>query len=500
MAPKPPMEGPTRVRFLLGDRRLPWIALAVITSLGAALRVYHLGFRPLWFDEAVIFWIGRGSFSQLLSNNATQNSGPPLFPALVSLVSSASITEVSLRSVSWLAGTLAIPAMFFLARRFMSTGAALAAAFLMAIAPSQIHYSQQLREYSLSVLVAILILLATSIFLEFPTARHATVLAALMVLGVFTQYGLALLILATNLALAGYLLLTRKGLNRNLALKWAVVQTTVLVASLVVYVLALRQQFQPGGFASEGHLGGAYWTGTSATQAIQFAYAGARDLIAFTFPGYVFTLTLYAAALVLMANHRRSLLPLLIALPIATVVAAAFLRAYPWNGGRQDIFLTPLVILAAGTTIDYLLRIERTPILVCLLTALMAWRAIPALRDYYPVDGEGAIGKLVARVAMLASPGEVVYTCLPLDPVLRYYLEVRYPMPANPLIEGIRGPGPRDYLDQVDSMLATYRKAWLLTYRACGDVAPLIDHIARTWDVRMVEERYPDARLFLVEE
>ena len=109
------------------------------------------------------------------------------------------------------------------------------------------------------------------------------------------------------------------------------------------------------------------------------------------------------------------------------------------------------------------------------------------------------IGKLVARVAATAAPGDSIYTCLPLDPVLRYYFRIRYPMPQNPLIEGVRGSGPRDYLDQVDSMLAKYKRSWILTYASCGDDTPLIDHISRSWDINLIEKRYPEAKLYFVE-
>jgi hypothetical protein len=222
-------------------------------------------------------------------------------------------------------------------------------------------------------------------------------------------------------------------------------------------------------------------------------------LIGFTFPGYVFTLLLYAGSIILLLDHSRSLLPFLIAVPIAAAVLASLLRLYPLSGGRQDIFLTPLVFLVAGAVFAYLLRIERKLLLVALFTVLLTWRAIPSLRTYYSVDGEGAVGKLVARVATLALPGDPIYICLPRDPVLRYYLEERYSFPKNPLIEGVRGPGPRDYLDQVDAMLAEYGRAWILTYAGCGDVTPLMEHISQTWDVTLVEKRYPEAQLFYVQ-
>jgi uncharacterized membrane protein len=487
-----------KARMLVQNERAPQIGLLCITVLGAILRAYRLGSKPLWFDEAVVFWIAQRPLPELIAHNAVENSAPPLFAVVVSLISRASTSEAFLRIIPWLAGTLVIPAMYLLARQFLSKGASLITAFMIAIAPSQIQYSQQLREYSLSVLFSIVILLGVANFLEKESWGNAAILATAMVIAVFLQYGLALTILAANVLFLGFILISRRLGDRDLLLRWTLVQGIGLLSALAVYFLALKAQIQPGGFASSGHLSSSYWTGTSLMSAAQFVYGGARDLIAFTFPGYVFTLLIYAGSLILLVNYSRSLYPFLIAVPIATVVLASILRYYPLIGGRQDLFLTPLIFLVAGTAFDYLVRIDKKLLLVALLAALVAWRAIPSLRSYYSGDGEGAIGKLVARVAAMAAPGEPIYICLPLDPVLRYYIQVRYPLPDNPLIEGVRGPGRRDYLDQVDSMLAEYRTAWILTYQGCGDVTPLIDHISRTWNVDLVDKRYPEAQLFFV--
>jgi hypothetical protein len=71
-------------------------------------------------------------------------------------------------------------------------------------------------------------------------------------------------------------------------------------------------------------------------------------------------------------------------------------------------------------------------------------------------------------------------------------------MPHNPIFEGIRGPGPRDYLDQVDNPIIQHRRAWILTLSSCGDVTPLIDHISQRWNIELIEERYPGDKLYYV--
>jgi hypothetical protein len=480
------------------NHRLLLMYLVSITALGALLRAYHLGSKPLWFDESVVFWISQRTLPDLIAHNALENSAPPLFALLTSLVSRLSTTETALRFIPWLAGTLTVPTMYVFARRYLSEGAALVSALLIAVAPTQIQYSQQVREYSLSVLVGLLILGGVSVLLENNTWKVAGCLAFVAVVGIFTQYGLGLVVLAANILFLSQLARVKGESRRDLLIKWTVIQLIAVVSALAVYFLGLDQQMQPGGFASNGHLSSAYWAGASLRSAVEFVYGGARDLIAFTFPGYVFTLMLYSGTLILVAVHLRSPYASVITIPFVVVVAAALLRLYPLVGGRQDIFLTPLIFMVAATTIDYLLQIDRRRLLVGLFLALMVWRSLPSLSSYFRSDGEDGVGRLVERLATMAAPGDPVYVCLGGDPTVRYYFSERYPMPQNPLIEGIRGPGARDYIDQVDRMLERYGRAWMLTFASCGDMRPLIDHVSQAWTVELIEKRYPEAQLFFV--
>lgn len=486
-----------RATSYLESPRLPLLALGCVTAVGAILRAYHLGFKPLWFDEALFYWIGQGGLAAIINQNALQSSAPPLFAVLVSLVSRVSITEVALRFVPYLAGTLAIPAMYILARRYLSVGGALAAAIMIAVAPSQIKHSQQVREYSLSVLLGLAILVSFGDLLEKRTWRSAIFLTIATVVGIFTHYGLALLVLAINCVFLVYILRMKEP-RRNLFLKWLVVQAFGIGAALAVYSLALRHQIGPVVFEGAGYLQAGFWTGSSLGSAVEFVYSGVRELMVSAYPGYVFTLMLYTGSMVLILLHWRTPYPYLIAAPIAVVVGASLLRLYPLTAGRQDLFLAPLSILVAATALDYMIRKDNRRLLVAVFLSLIVWRAIPSLVSYYPTDGDSAVGNLVKRVAASAAPGDPIYLCLGNDPALRYYVHVRYPMPLNPIVKGIRGPGPRDYLDQVDSMLTQHQRAWFIVFPSCGDMTPLLDHVAKDWNVELIEKRYPGAQLFFV--
>ena len=486
-----------RVTSWFGSHRLPLLALGCITAIGAILRAYHLGFKPLWFDEALFYWIGQRTLPDAITQNALVTSAPPLFPLLIWLVSRISTTEVALRFVPFVAGTLAIPAIYILARRYISVGGALASSIMIAVAPSQVKFSQQVREYSLSVLLGLAILASFGSFLEKRTWRYAIILSLTTIVGIFTHYGLALLVLAVDCVFLANLL-RMKSPRRRLFLKWSVAQFFGFAAALAVYFLALRQQFHPVVLGGAGYLQSGFWAGSTLPSAVQFLYDGVRDVMASAFPGYVFTLMLYTGGMVLLLRHWRTPYPYIIAAPILAVAGASLLRLYPLTGDRQDLFLTPLIILVAATALDYMIRTDDRRLLVAVFLSLMVWRAIHSLQDYYPTDGDSAVGNLVKRLADSAAPGDPIYLCLGDDPALRYYVYSRYPLPLNPIIEGKRGPGPRDYIDQVDSMLSLYKRAWMIIFPPCGDMTPLLDHVAKDWTIELIEKRYPDAQLFFV--
>jgi len=196
----------------------PFIVVGGITLFGALIRLYHLGFKPLWYDEAVLYWISNGgNIGQVIAQNAALNSAPPLFAILLHLIMNIGDSELILRFIPWLGGVAVIPATYFLSRQFLEKVPAYFTTFVAAIAFTQVRYSQELREYSLTFLAAAIILALFYRELRRPTWSNWALLALAMVLGVFLQYGLAMLVIALNLVYAIHLLSTVEDRKSRLA-------------------------------------------------------------------------------------------------------------------------------------------------------------------------------------------------------------------------------------------------------------------------------------------
>lgn len=135
------------------ERRL----LAGVVLLAAVLRFATLGVHSLDSDEGFTAEIASRSLGGALSQVPDTESTPPLYYALVWLWANVfGVSEWGLRSLSALAGTLAVPVVYAIGAELRSRRAGLVAAALAAVSPLLVWYSQEARAYMLFMLLATL--------------------------------------------------------------------------------------------------------------------------------------------------------------------------------------------------------------------------------------------------------------------------------------------------------------------------------------------------------
>ena len=131
--------------------------LAGLVVLAATLRFATLGVHSLDSDEGFTAQIASKSLGGALSQVPDTESTPPLYYALVWLWSKLfGSSEAGLRSLSALAGTLAVPVVYLIGAELRSRAAGLAAAALVSASPLLVWYSQEARAYMLFMLLAAL--------------------------------------------------------------------------------------------------------------------------------------------------------------------------------------------------------------------------------------------------------------------------------------------------------------------------------------------------------
>jgi 4-amino-4-deoxy-L-arabinose transferase-like glycosyltransferase len=144
-------------------------AVAALTVLGAALRFARLGAQGFWFDEgntALLVHLPPGRMLGLIPRS---ESTPPLYYCVAWVWARVfGFAEAGLRSLSAVAGVVAIPVAYATGKKLISKRVGVIAAGLTACSPLLIWYSQEARSYSLLVALSALSLLALAYALEQP--------------------------------------------------------------------------------------------------------------------------------------------------------------------------------------------------------------------------------------------------------------------------------------------------------------------------------------------
>ncbi|MFC1620703.1 glycosyltransferase family 39 protein [Candidatus Omnitrophota bacterium] len=488
----------------------PIIIIGGLTLLGGLLRFYHLGYKSLWFDEAGLYWIARGrDIMEIISLNAAGNSAPPLFPLLVNLISKIGDSEAILRSISFLAGTAAIPAVYFLCKQFLHRYTAYFCAFLVAISSSQVMYSQELREYSVAFLLATLILLFFNRFLREQNYKNLLYLALASIIGIFSQYGLALLILALNLIVAVELFFIND--KKKLLTGWAAIQFLVLCAAIVTYQLSLRHQMESGFGA--GYLANAYWDG-SLGSLIKLATVNTYQFFAFASSASgLFCFIFFIGFLnELKKRSDRTALMLLI-FPMVITFIAACARLYPYLGRRQDIFLVPMIYVFAGFGFEFLSKLDlvqtrclpkadnasgqgKKRIIILPLVLILGFVGLYRTGEYLKDPGFQHIRPVIKTLSASFEPKDRMYIYYGANPAFRYY----YRKNMDRRIYGVRSiEKPEKYLTQLDEALSKQGRIWMV-FSHCHPNEPelITQHTSKYRKVKLVSTS-PGAFLYLAD-
>jgi uncharacterized membrane protein len=475
----------------------PLIIIAIITLIGVVLRLYHLGFKPFWYDEAVLYWISKsGNLNHIIAQNALRNSAPPLFAILLSLFMKIGDSESRLRLLPFLGGVASIPAIYFLSRQFFGRVPAYISSLLIAIAPTQIQYSQQLREYSLTFFIATIILIFFCMLLQHPTKKNLALMTAAMVIGIFLQYGLALLIIALNLVFFIALWSVKAG-RKSILLRWFVSQLIVFCAVIAVYFLSLKQQMQVGFGAS--YLSKGYWTG-GLKALLNLADSNTSAIFTFAFPGIVFlTLTVLGLILSLQAK-KRYLTFMLFFFPLLLTFIAALAKLYPYLGLRQDIFLTPLMYVFFGFGLVDLGSfihqrwIGGISLLVLLLFVILV--GFQASRTYLLDQGIGNMRPIVETLSKSFERGDKIYVYYFAEPGFTYY----YKDNKDSWINGADHNGYQNgYFQEIDNIIASNDRVWMVFSLCPGDDCQKIpQHVAKERKIDLVAKSPGDSYLYLV--
>ncbi len=170
------------------------VLLAIILVLAAALRLYHLGYTSLWLDEVGQALVAQGHLTGILAGVQGHHGAAPFDYLITALVIRLSRNEWVLRLPAAIWGTLSVFWLYRLGRRSGSVVVGLVASALLAVSPLHLRYSQELRFYALFVFLSLISTEVLWMAWARGRSRLWVLYAALLILGLYTHYYTAFII------------------------------------------------------------------------------------------------------------------------------------------------------------------------------------------------------------------------------------------------------------------------------------------------------------------
>ena len=132
-----------------------WLSLGAITCLGILLQLHAIAAKSLWLDEGSSITMARLDWFNFLRILWRREMNMVLYYLLLRGWLHFGDSVVWIRGLSVVFAAAAIPAIFLLGRKLLGTGAGLISALLLSINAFQVRYAQEVRSYSLLVLLVI---------------------------------------------------------------------------------------------------------------------------------------------------------------------------------------------------------------------------------------------------------------------------------------------------------------------------------------------------------
>jgi mannosyltransferase len=385
-------------------RRLP--PLLAITALGVFLRVYHIGSKGLWIDEAFSIWMARHPIGEMLDWVARIDQHPPLYYLLLHCWMRLGGDPATVRALSALCSALTIPVLYFLGCRLADEKVGLLAALILTVSPFHVRFAQEARMYALLTLNASLALYA---LLCLVTGSRSLVAwlgyVAFTAATLLTHNAAIFFLLATDLFVIGlHLVRRRRPLHPHTPTPYL---RTWFLAQLGV--LLLWAPWLPAVVAQSAGVYCEFWLPAPTWETVAGAVgAFVSDFLPLPFLAMCAVSFLYAGLAVLgLARLRRcpalaAFLLVVFATPFAGELLVSLRR--PIFYARTLIWASlPLyLLLAAGIR-----QMRRWPYVLTVILTMLAINGL-SLREYYVNFEKEQWDDAAALVAERVTPNDLI--------------------------------------------------------------------------------------------
>ncbi len=499
-----PMERPS-----LANRWWFGASLLFIGLIALVLRLSGTGDRTLFWDEAYhVRLILAPSVGEMLGAVLANPPSDPLFALLLRAWSMvAGTTDMALRLPSALFGALTTTAAAWLAIELVrDRRVAILAAAVFAVAPYAIEYGQEASLYSFAALATTLALAACWRWRRSAATPDAVVAIGLSIVGVYSHYAVAPILLVVAL-----LSVSRLGGARAVSGRQVAVAAAIVLFAWVPWLVPMLGAWAGAGqtrtdllsYASPSELLGALSQYSSGTGALLL---GIRPLQALGLVAAAFLLG--RGWLVGRAADRRGVQVVLIAAAVTFLVpwAVSAVTGMWLFVAHMMLFLLPALAVAAsaGAIVREAPLRAGAPaaagvVAAVVLISAQVWGV--AVNHFAPPHGDDGSRDLAVALASRAQPEEPVLIAPHEQQIIfeRYWHGRLAGLPADFDLHGLYRARNEDAdlessIERFDALAGAGSRAWLVYTPARGSDAEFVEWLGRDWEVTLVEER-PFGRL-----
>jgi len=461
------------------------LCLCVILLLAAGLRFYRLDAQSFWNDEGNAIRAAQRSIPLVIAAAAGDIHPPGYYLLLHFWRIPTGDSEFAVRALSVYIGLLTVALTGRLGRRMLGAGVGAGAAFLTALSPLAVYYSQEARMYGLLGLLAVASTDLLWGLLRRPRPTAALLYALVAATGLYTHYSFPFVLVAHNLLVFGWWMTTvgaglapalhapapdgqpQRGQPQGLPLRWWVaLQALVVLLYLPWLPTALRATGWPS--AGRGYTLGAALLDIFRALTVGITLEAAQACPALMGAGVLLALGLWPRPKTALAVAT---LALWLAVPLVLIFAFDL-----YKPAYLKFLLTVLpsfcILLAAGIQnlarwlpgqrLRIPARLTFHAFAVSLLTfhALAFFALLPPLRNLYfnPAYARDDYRGIAADIAALGRPGDGVILNAPNQwEVFTYYYRGDLPLYPAPY-----HPTPEQISEWLAPILASHRRLFVL--------------------------------------
>ncbi len=211
------------------NRKKTTFLLFLVLLIGFCLRVYNLGKHSFWYDETKSILETENLLTPI---KYYCDVNPPLFGWILFFWKLLGENEFTLRLLPLLFGMVAIVMVYKLGKVLFNKKVGLVSAFLLAISPFHIYYSQELRSYTLITFLSLVSIYCLNESLKEKNSRYWISLVITNILCVYAHSIAVFLLAAENI----YILIFYKK-YKDLFRKWLVSQFIILLFCIPIVMI-----------------------------------------------------------------------------------------------------------------------------------------------------------------------------------------------------------------------------------------------------------------------